>query len=60
MKAKIVIKMDNAAFGDCRGIELARILRVMADKFDNEDTFQGQELSARDINGNTVGSLVII
>lgn len=55
MKITIEINMDNAAFEDCNGTELARICRELADNFDTfplEPTGTG---NIRDINGNTVG-----
>ena len=54
MKCKIEIKMNNAAFEDDR--ELARILRVLADRVD-ERIFIGHHASTlQDNNGNTVGT----
>ena len=55
MKAVIEIEMDNAAFEDSPASELARILRGIAAKVANGET----EIVARDINGNSVGSLEI-
>ena len=55
MKAVIEIEMDNAAFEDSPASELARILRAIAAKVANGET----EIVARDINGNSVGSLEI-
>ena len=51
----IKIKTDNAAFdGDNLGIEVARILRRLADYL---ESYTVEEIiSIRDINGNTVGS----
>ena len=49
----LTIKTDNAAFADDPRPEVARILRKLADRVDDEtgDT----SWSVRDINGNTVG-----
>jgi hypothetical protein len=48
------IKCDNAAFDPEPGIELARILRTIADRVESEGT---TELRGRamDSNGNSVG-----
>ncbi len=51
MKATITVKMDNAAFTDNPGDELARILRDLAKHVENGDT--GRPLM--DSNGNRVG-----
>jgi hypothetical protein len=59
MKATITVKMDNEAFTDAPGYELARILRECATLV--ADGGYGHELTAklRDINGNTVGEVKI-
>ncbi len=49
----IRIKTENAAFGDSPGVEVARILRRMADEFENGGTIS----TPRDINGNKCGSV---
>lgn len=52
---KIEIETGNAAFEDDRNMELARILRQIAERLENgEDA--GRVL---DINGNKVGSFEI-
>jgi len=51
MKATISINIDNAAFTDDPGAELAHILRELADHAENGDT--GRPLM--DVNGNRVG-----
>lgn len=55
MKIKLEMRCDNAAFGlpdSCEfGLEVARILREAADKFENGHA----SFSLRDINGNRVG-----
>ncbi|UNY48828.1 hypothetical protein P9294_gp113 [Bacillus phage FADO] len=50
---KIIIEIEtgNAAFED--GNELSRILRSLADKYENGDT----PSSERDINGNKVAKI---
>ena len=49
---RITMKTENAAFEDDRNMELARILRQIAERLENgEDA--GRVL---DINGNKVGS----
>ena len=55
MKATIHIEMDNAAFEDDPGVELARILRETARKIE-EGYWAGQ---CYDINGNQVGNFDI-
>ncbi len=56
MHAKITVKMDNAAFEDTPATELARILRTLAEKIENE----GPGIcTLRDVNGNTVGEFKI-
>jgi len=51
---KIRIKTDNQAF-DQEGLEVARILRLLADRLEYQDKFQECQLPLRDLNGNTVG-----
>lgn len=51
------IYTDNAAFEDCQGTEVARILRVAADAVEGSHMLTGSlEQNLRDINGNKVGS----
>lgn len=55
----ITIKTDNAAFDNTddpctRQNEIARILRELADEFENG----GEPSALRDINGNTVGRVI--
>lgn len=57
-EAKLTMNMDNAAFGECNGYELARILRDLADKVDGAQ-HDDDYWVAKDINGNTVGKLII-
>ena len=58
MQATLTIRMDNAAFADSPGLELARILRDLADKAERGIS-DGDEYRAMDYNGNRVGSLII-
>lgn len=57
MKAKIEIKMDNAAFqdDDRGGNELARILREVADMAESGC----RSCAIYDVNGSKVGKLVV-
>ena len=56
MEIKLTIRCDNAAFEDL-GSEVARILRALAEKYDNGDGVEPQNL--RDYNGNLVGRLEV-
>jgi len=53
MEYRMRINLDNAAFGEFPGIELARILRYAADYVDHFGI--DQEIRLRDVNGNVVG-----
>ena len=53
----ITISLANAAFGDNAGPECARILRKLADQFDNEGGVG--DVSLRDINGNRCGQVSV-
>lgn len=56
MRAKMEIRMDNAAFEDNESHETARILRALADRIDGHPHFSpGHEQALRDSNGNEVG-----
>ena len=61
MRVTITIDMDNAAFEDTPGIEVARILKVVAERVQadpsNPDDWGAPRL--RDINGNAVGEVLI-
>ena len=52
-RVEIKINMDNAAFDENEGVELARILRKLANCVDND--LHVDEVHLRDVNGNTVG-----
>lgn len=60
MTAKITIQLDNAAFAENGGAELARILRSLAEDVETVECAdmlgQGQRL--RDCNGNSVGTFI--
>ena len=53
MKFTLEITCDNAAFGDDRNAELARILTQLAERIDAGVLVDS--LVLRDINGNKVG-----
>lgn len=59
MKATIKVKMDNAAFSEGNGAELARILRVLARRIEDNDLSKGDDALLRDYNGNCVGEFKI-
>lgn len=58
MNVKIEIACDNAAFQDEPTIEIARILRELADRVERRDQPESP-IGLRDINGNTVGEMVV-
>jgi len=66
MKLVITINCDNEAFNghDC-GTEIARILRPLPDLFEFESKstiarrYGANPKRLRDVNGNTVGKLVV-
>ncbi len=58
MKATITVKMDNAAFSDEPMLELARILRELASELAQVGPYPF-DLQLRDINGNTVGAIIL-
>ncbi len=64
MKAIINIQMDNDAFVQYPSVELARILKVLADNIEGQEygvacDRVGHMIGCRDINGNSVGRLEI-
>jgi hypothetical protein len=59
MKCKIEITMDNAAFEEDAGMELARILRRLATDAEKHSVHNLDWLSLRDMNGNYVGRVTI-
>lgn len=50
----ISINTSNAAFADCEAYEVARILRELAQRLENNG--MESEIILRDINGNKVGT----
>jgi len=50
---KIMIKTDNEAFGEFPEVEVARILRKLADKIETNGGLD--DVSLMDVNGNKVG-----
>ena len=52
---KVKINTDNQAFSCQEGTEVARILRLLADRLEYLDKLQEGQLPLRDVNGNTVG-----
>ena len=59
MKATIEIEMDNAAFDDGSGRELARILGELAAKVSRVEITPGRGWNLFDVNGNKVGTVEI-
>ena len=60
MEANFKIKMDNAAFENQPAVELARILRKVAEDVEwHSIAHVGDAVFALDINGNSVGKLTI-
>ena len=58
---RITIDTAGAAFdGDYRGIEAARILRVIADKIDDYGDAWNTDKAAQDINGNTCATMEVM
>jgi hypothetical protein len=57
MKAIIKIDMDNAAFAEGNGDEIARILRELADSLAGCELGKGERYNLKDANGNRVGAL---
>lgn len=57
MTLNIRIELDNVAFGDndhARGVEVSRLLRRAAARFEDDGVGPCTELSLRDTNGNKV------
>lgn len=59
MKIKIQIDCDNAAFDAPTDFEIARILREIADQAEDHGV-DGIKVIIRDVNGNQVGTVVIV
>ena len=60
MKLSINIRTENAAFEDNAGQECARILRELADSLDGFASLDEFDAKLMDLNGNTVGSALVI
>lgn len=56
MKLKISIDMENAAFEDCNGNEVARILKQLAERLECEALDTDYNMPLGDLNGNCVGN----
>lgn len=56
---KLEIVCDNAAFGDTPLVEVARILRELAIRIEDENA-KGFVATLRDINGNKVGFAEVV
>ncbi len=59
MKLTLTISMDNAAFEDMPGVELARILRTVARQIEGSEHGDSGKFPVLDINGNNVGSVIV-
>ncbi len=68
MKLRIEIDMDGAAFEECNGDEVARVLRDVADRIDGADLFAAPVSLypsepadvLMDSNGNTCGRVEVV
>ena len=58
MDLDLHINMDNAAFEDGSGAEVARILRKLADGM-RTDLLPGDAEPLYDVNGNQVGAVTV-
>jgi hypothetical protein len=59
MTLTITIKMDNAAFSEDNGAEVARILAKFAREVESHTLEPDDSYKLRDINGNTVGTVSV-
>jgi hypothetical protein len=59
MKLQINLTLDNAAFADYGGLEVARILRNVADAYQNDPSLERCAIGLLDCNGNSVGTLQV-
>lgn len=57
-KYTVAIRMDNSAFEDDPGAELARILRRLADGLERGGITTAEVARLYDVNGNNVGEAV--
>ena len=60
MRIVIEINTNNSAFDDADGTEARRILSEVSDMIDNRSYLGPWNRKLRDINGNTVGSYMVI
>lgn len=58
MELTLIINIENSAFEDANGTELAVILRKLADRADGSQ-LDGVSWTVMDSNGNKVGKLEI-
>ena len=60
MRFVLTIDMDNAAFEEVPSVEVARILRDVAERIEYHPNFSpGHSQPVHDINGNLVGSFSV-
>lgn len=61
MDLKIIINLDNAAFGDGNtGNEAGRILQGLANRMIGRELDAGDGYILKDVNGNRVGEAVVV
>jgi hypothetical protein len=53
----ITIKTGNAAFEDGEGYEVARILRELAERIEDQPNLHNTYIPLMDYNGNKVGEM---
>ena len=56
---RLSMELVNDAFADDAASEVARILRVLAERIEQEG-LHNEPVRLRDINGNTVGQALIV
>jgi hypothetical protein len=58
---KITLRLDTAndAFAEGEELEIARILRAVADRAESGELHAGALLPLRDVNGNKVGLVTV-
>lgn len=59
MRITITVDLDNEAFADNAGDELARIMRAFAARIDDGPLYPGRLDALLDVNGNTVGDATV-
>jgi hypothetical protein len=55
----LTIALDNDAFVENNGTEVALILRRLAKRIDGEELTAGETLTLMDLNGNKVGKVEV-